>query len=601
MNRNLLSRRLALALALAVGLSAFAAYNVRRPSDAIRPRWQGAKVGEWTMDYAAATSLARAEGRINIVFVTGSWWCPHCEAFEEKVLLSDTWKKLLAERDFYLTMLDFPYRGHVKDEELHKSRYPEKGDGWGFQCWLYDDEYLAENGLTAEDGFREIQKRYEVQKSLALETASLVTIRTWDDSADFTYGKVGYPSLIIYLPDGSEAGRFVPFVTYMEADEAQQYVVSQIKTIIADALNAQCGLCSDPDADECGLSGKSSRRYFGWLTGTESGIVSTIEVRSGRANRKGELKLRATVTLGGKKIQLAGVTTNGCEVVSLSKRNVSATLKLGIRGLSGTLDDGEARYVVTGAHDAFSASKDDTEGRMRAAALQSGNWSLVMRPEASDHAFAGGFGTLTVAVKAKGKATVSGKLGDGTRVNVSGRLIAGEDGIFCLPVNVTPYCGKAGGFSCNLWFKNGWLINVTDVSEWKSAKGEGFSVNWTPFYTALPGISAIAEDMELLFNEPLSELNGVPLAEDPEADSITATRTRWKGTVTSGFAARLATRTGTFSGSMNFYTDRGGGSVKRTRATIYGVVVGGTGYGTVLVNNIGSWAVKISACAACED
>ena len=178
MSSVFLSRRLALALALAVGASAFAAYNVRRPSDAIRPRWQGAKVGEWTMDYATAAAKAKAEGRINIVFVTGSWWCPHCEAFEEKVLLSEAWRKLLAERDFYLTMLDFPYRGHVKDEELHKSRYPEKGDGWGFQCWLYDDEYLAENGLTAEDGFREIQKRYEVQKELAPETASLVTIRT---------------------------------------------------------------------------------------------------------------------------------------------------------------------------------------------------------------------------------------------------------------------------------------------------------------------------------------------------------------------------------------------------------------------------------------
>ena len=601
MSSVFLSRRLALALALAVGASAFAAYNVRRPSDAIRPRWQGAKVGEWTMDYATAAAKAKAEGRINIVFVTGSWWCPHCEAFEEKVLLSEAWRKLLAERDFYLTMLDFPYRGHVKDEELHKSRYPEKGDGWGFQCWLYDDEYLAENGLTAEDGFREIQKRYEVQKELAPETASLVTIRTWDDSADFTYGKVGYPSLVIFLPDGREAGRFVPFVTYMEAEEAQQYVVSQIKTIIADALDAQCGLCSDPDADECGLSGKTSRRYLGWLTGPEGGVASVIEVKSGKANRKGELKLKATVTLGGGKIQLAGVTTNGCEVVVLAKGNVSATLKLGVRGLSGTIDDGATQYAVTGAHDAFSARRDDEEGRRRAAALETGTWNLVMRPEASDHAFAGGFGTLTVSVKSRGRATVSGRLGDGTRVGVSGRLIAGEDGVFCLPVVATPYSRKTGGFGCNLWFKNGWLINVTDISEWKRTKGDGFSVKWTPFYTALPGIGEIAEDMELLFNEPLDELQGFPLAVDPEADSITAVGTRWKGTAASGFSVRLTRRTGAFAGTMNLYADRGTGSVKRARATVCGVVVGGTGYGTVLVSNIGSWAVKVSACAACED
>ena len=224
-----------------------------------------------------------------------------------------------------------------------------------------------------------------------------------------------------------------------------------------------------------------------------------------------------------------------------------------------------------------------------------------MRPEASDYAFAGGLGALTVTVKAKGKAAISGKLGDGTKVSVAGQLIAGEDGIFCFPVVATPYRGKKGGFSCNLWFKNGWLINVTDVSEWRRTDDEGFSVTWTPVYTALPGLGEIAEDMELLFNDPLTELQGRPLVSDPEADSITASGSKWKGTDATGFSVRLSTRTGEFSGSMNFYSDKGGGTTKRTRATVYGVVVGGTGYGTVLVRGIGSWAVKVSACAACED
>ena len=64
-------------------------YNVRMPSSVACPRWKGARVGEWTMDYEAARSQAIAEGRGLIVFTTGSWWCPHCEAFEEKVLLEN--------------------------------------------------------------------------------------------------------------------------------------------------------------------------------------------------------------------------------------------------------------------------------------------------------------------------------------------------------------------------------------------------------------------------------------------------------------------------------------------------------------------------------
>ena len=85
---NTMKKRL-LTAALILGIMPVLAYdyNVRMPSTAACPRWRGAKVGEWTMDYEAARSQAIAEGRGMILFTTGSWWCPHCEAFEEKVLL----------------------------------------------------------------------------------------------------------------------------------------------------------------------------------------------------------------------------------------------------------------------------------------------------------------------------------------------------------------------------------------------------------------------------------------------------------------------------------------------------------------------------------
>ena len=578
-------------------------YNVRRPSNAFRPQWSGARPGVWTMDYEAAAARARAEGKVHIMFITASWWCPYCERFEENVGLSEAWQKYIAEKGFYLSMLDYPYRMHVDDEQIHKSKYPEMGDGWGFKCWLYDDDYLSENGLTAEDGFRAIQRLYEKQKALALETADPISMRTWDGAAEFTYGKVGYPTLIVYLPDGTEAGRFSASTSIyrLSADEAQKYVINKIDTIIAEALKEQCGLCSDPNADECGLSGRYARRYLGWLSKDEDGIESLIEVTAGKANKKGEIKLKAKMTLNGRTVNLIGSTSNGCERVALSKGSISADLKLGVRGLSGTLVDGGVYYSVTGAYDAFSARSDDVEGKTRAAALKTGSWTFAMRPEPSAYPMAGGYGALTIAVKSKGRAIVRGRLGDGTRVNVSGRLIAGDHGVFCMPLVVKPYSGKAGGLSCNIWFKNGWVINVTDVGEWQCTKDEAFSVMWTPVFTALPGTGEIAEDAELLFNEPFTELQGFPLAVDPDADAIAIAKNKFKGTEISGFSARLTMRTGEFAGSMNFYTDRGGRFAKRTRATVYGVVVGGTGYCTVLVKNVGSWAVKVSACAACED
>ena len=577
-------------------------YNVQRPSDTFRPQWSGARPGVWTMDYEAAAARARAEGKVHIMLVTGSWWCPYCQRFEQNVGLSAAWRNYIAEKGFYLSMLDYPYRFHVDDAQIHKSKYPEMGDGWGFQCWLYDDDYLAENGLTAEDGFRAIQRFYEKQGVLASETAEQFVMRTWDGSAEFTYGKVAYPALIVYLPDGTEAGRFVAQSIYsLPADEAQQYVINKIDTIIAEALKEQCGLCSDPDADECGVSGRFARRYLGWLSKDDGGIESLIEVTAGKASRNGAIKLKASVTLDGRRIKLAGVTSNGCERVSLANGAVSADLKLGERGLSGTLADGDIEYVVTGAYDTFSARPDDVEGHVRAAALRTGTWTLAMRSEPSAHAFAGGFGALTVTVKAKGKAVVRGQLGDGTKVNVSGQLIAGENGVFCLPLVARPYPGKKGGFSCNLWFKDGWFIHVTDIGEWQNTNAGGFSVQWSPVYTALPGRGEIAEDMELLFNDPLTELQGFPLVEDPDADAITAAKGKFKGTEVSDFFARWTVQTGEFSGTMNFYTDRGGRVAKRTKATVYGVIVGGTGYCSVLVRNVGSWAVKISACAACED
>ena len=603
MNISLSSIRRIAGFAAVVGLagSAFGyEYKVCKPSEALRPQLRGAAVGQWTLDYEAAAAAAKSTGKVHIMMVTGSWWCPYCQRFEESVLRSEAWKNYVEGKGCYLSMLDYPYRFHVDDEQLWKSKYPEKGDGWGFQCWLYDDDYLSENGISAEEGFKTIHKFYEKQDALALDTAES-NIIAWDNGGTFNLHKVAYPSLIVFLPDGTEAGRFNAQAIYrLPAEEAQSYVFEHVDSIIESALEEQCGLCSDPDADECGIDGERAVKYNGWLCGA-GGAVGTISVQAGKANRKGEVTVKADLVLNGKKIRLMAKVAGGCEAVEFAKGEFSAVLKLGVTGLSGTFYDRNAEYVVKGARDAFSAGSGEPKLKARAAMLEKGSWTFAMRPEESDYAFAGGYGAMVFDVGSRGVTKVSGLLGDGTKVRATAQMIVGDNGVFCLPVVVNPYPGKTGGFGCCLWFKDGQMFNVTEATRWSRTKAETFSVKWAPICSALPGTGVISDEMELLFVDPPKSMNGNALVLDPQADSITFAKNRLKGTAATDFNARLAPKTGLFSGSMHFLSDKGDGSYRRKRGVVYGMFSGGTGYGTVFVSGVGSWAVKLASCAACED
>ena len=88
------------ALSIVLGGNLFGAYNVRRPSDAVRPRWSGASVGEWTMDFQSAKMNSISERRFRLVLVDAGWWCPFCEVLEEKVLTSAAWSDYVADRGF---------------------------------------------------------------------------------------------------------------------------------------------------------------------------------------------------------------------------------------------------------------------------------------------------------------------------------------------------------------------------------------------------------------------------------------------------------------------------------------------------------------------
>lgn len=65
-------------------------------------------------------------------------------------------------------------------------------------------------------------------------------------------------------------------------------------------------------------------------------------------------------------------------------------------------------------------------------------------------------------------------------------------------------------------------------------------------------------------------------------------------------AALANAKSGALAGSMTFFT----GDADRPRRVVgsfAGILMGGSGYGTVVVRGVGSWAAKIAPCGGCSD
>ncbi len=69
-----------------------------------------AVVGQWTMDYAAATNRAALDHKRLYLFIVGSTWCPDCNGLETQVVGKPAFKEFMAASDAYWVWLDFPNR-----------------------------------------------------------------------------------------------------------------------------------------------------------------------------------------------------------------------------------------------------------------------------------------------------------------------------------------------------------------------------------------------------------------------------------------------------------------------------------------------------------
>ena len=153
-----------------------------------------------------------------------------------------------------------------------------------------------------------------------------------------------------------------------------------------------------------------------------------------------------------------------------------------------------------------------------------------------------------------------------------------------------------------LWFKNGRLFASTAVSPWTAAGRNMFVANYTPNFTMSPGMGVPLDEMDLTIEDfdGTTTLRTLPLAWLPSDDIVEVSGSKWSGTKLSGLSAKCAARTGQLKGTMAFSTVHSNGAIKKVKGTFTGVVMGGSGYGTVVVPGEGSWAVKIAVCGSCS-
>jgi len=83
---------------------------------------EGAKVGEWTMDYDAAIALAQKEQKPVLINFTGSDWCGWCKLMDEQVFSKKTWQDY-ALKNIVLVTIDFP-----SDKSIVPEKYAQRND-----------------------------------------------------------------------------------------------------------------------------------------------------------------------------------------------------------------------------------------------------------------------------------------------------------------------------------------------------------------------------------------------------------------------------------------------------------------------------------------
>lgn len=83
---------------------------------------EGAKLGEWTMDYDAAVALAKKEDKPILINFTGSDWCGWCKLMDKNVFAGKEFIDYAA-KNVVLVTIDFP-----RDKSIVPTKYVKRNN-----------------------------------------------------------------------------------------------------------------------------------------------------------------------------------------------------------------------------------------------------------------------------------------------------------------------------------------------------------------------------------------------------------------------------------------------------------------------------------------
>ena len=353
-------------------------------------------------------------------------------------------------------------------------------------------------------------------------------------------------------------------------------------------------LMTDAADDASAFTGNSVATYNGWLWGektvnkqTVMTVLGTVQVKSGKMNKKGVVKLTAKVVAQGLKASLRGTAKPSGGICSAALSGRGFSLRVNLRGnrMSGSSGNG---LSLDGARDVFASGVG--------LAPYKGIWTAATGNgvvQGAGSPLTRGFSAFSLTVGAKGKVTARGVLADGTKVSSRCQLVAieGSNGYrACIPFFFQIYTGKKGCVGALLWLGEDRSMLVDEDFGW--------SVYWDGRKAKIPfesipeftggklGASGGMHRVHMDANDfPVYSGGRVTSGMLPDGLGISCGK-NWKiatdsANNPSGMKLTYRANTGLFKGTfrVEYLT---GEKLSRISVPVNGVMVGNTGYATAL-------------------
>ena len=329
--------------------------------------------------------------------------------------------------------------------------------------------------------------------------------------------------------------------------------------------------------------------YDGFLVGEGGVLAGTIQVKIGKPGKKdGMASATATVVLSnGKKKNLKAVDKGKVKLLADGPTEIefvggeTCAVVVGSEGMSGYY----GMYEVSGSRNFFS-SKVKAEANAATEAI---------KPWVGSIAVIWNGGTASVAIDKKGKAKASVTLSNGAKGTVTSQVLLGDEW-HCVPVMVT---SKKMNVSFALWLPAaGGVPFVSGLGD-DAIVGRAGALN--------DGAKFVIDKNDALWQDVSASAMTEYL---PDGVPVSVKGTKWtlpkagklamkKGVLDASKAGDNPSglkltpkKDGTFTGSFKvYYVERGG--LKSKTATVAGIVVDGTGYGTATIKGVGTVAIEI--------